>query len=350
MRTTIDATTALERAYDDLAKVVANLDAAQLALPTCSPDWDVKALLNHILGGGLMYAAVNAGEAASEDAGDVVGDDPMRAIAEVARINLESWCGAGALDGDRTYPWGTFPASAGLVINVSEVAVHAWDIAQATGQLASLDTDVATVVYDFYRHVPLDGYRAHGVFGAEVEVADDAPVTDRLLGYLGREGAPHRAEPRPIVVPAARAERLDLPKGSTMQLGVDTTDTGGELSVHRTTLRDGADGAFPHHHEGSTEMFYVVSGSLQILIGDEVVVAGPGDVAVVPPHTTHAFAAAPGSDAEVLVACTPGQSFDFFRRLSRIATGKEEPGLFFADQSEYDIYGDDSTTWREVRT
>src|SRR4029453_6794510 len=213
MHTTIDATTALERAYDDLAKVVANLDAAQLALPTCSPDWDVKALLNHILGGGLMYAAVNAGEAASEDAGDVVGDDPMRAIAEVARSNLESWCGAGALDGDRTYPWGTFPASAGLVINVSEVAVHAWDIAQATGQLASLDTDVATVVYDFYRHVPLDGYRAHGVFGAEGEVRDDAPVTDRLLGSLGGEGAPHRAEPRPIVVPAARAERLDLPKG-----------------------------------------------------------------------------------------------------------------------------------------
>ena len=78
MSTSIDATTALERAYDDLAKVVASLDASQLALPTCCPDWDVKALLNHILGGGLMYAAVNAGEIASEDAGDVVGDDPMR--------------------------------------------------------------------------------------------------------------------------------------------------------------------------------------------------------------------------------------------------------------------------------
>jgi uncharacterized protein (TIGR03086 family) len=96
----------------------------------------VKALLNHILGGGLMYAAVNAGEIASEDAGDVVGDDPTSAIADVARINLDSWRGAGALDGDRCYPWGTFPATAGLVINVSEVAVHAWDIAQATGQVA----------------------------------------------------------------------------------------------------------------------------------------------------------------------------------------------------------------------
>jgi mannose-6-phosphate isomerase-like protein (cupin superfamily) len=182
------------------------------------------------------------------------------------------------------------------------------------------------------------------VFGAEIEVAQDAPVTDRLLGFLSRQ-----ANPRAVVVPAARAELLDLPNGSMIRLGVDVTDTGGELSVHRTTLRDGADGAFPHHHDGSTEMFYVVSGSLQILIGDEVVVARPGDIAVVPPHTTHAFAAAPGCDAEVVVAITPGQSFEFFRRLSRIATGKEEPGSFFADQSPYDIYGDDSPTWSAAR-
>jgi len=63
----IDGLTALERAYDDLAKVVANLDAGQLARPTCCPDWDVRGLLNHILGGAVMYTRVNDGETAGED-------------------------------------------------------------------------------------------------------------------------------------------------------------------------------------------------------------------------------------------------------------------------------------------
>ena len=63
----IDGITALERAYDDLAKVVANLEPTQLELPTGCPDWDVRGVLNHILGGAVMYTLVNAGQMAGED-------------------------------------------------------------------------------------------------------------------------------------------------------------------------------------------------------------------------------------------------------------------------------------------
>ena len=47
----------------------------------------------------------------------------------------------------------------------------------------------------------------------------------------------------PVVVRAASAERLAFPDGSTMTLLADSTATGGALSIHRTTLPDGADGA-----------------------------------------------------------------------------------------------------------
>lgn len=94
---------------------------------------------------------------AGEDAGDVIGDDPMHALAVTSAANLASWRQPGALDGDRTYPWGTFPARAGLVINVGEVALHAWDLAKPTGQSADIDADVAQVIYDFYRRIPMDG-------------------------------------------------------------------------------------------------------------------------------------------------------------------------------------------------
>ena len=85
---TIDGVTALERSYEELAKITANLDAEQLELPTCCPDWDVRGVLNHILGGALMYTSVNAGQAAGEDAGDVAGDDPVGAVARIADTNI----------------------------------------------------------------------------------------------------------------------------------------------------------------------------------------------------------------------------------------------------------------------
>ena len=182
----IDEITALQRAYDDLAAVVASLTTDQLALPTNCPGWDVRTLLNHTLGTAVMFTKVNAGELVGEDAGEVVGDDPLGAVARIAAANLDAWRMPGALDGMRVYPWGTYPAPIGLVINVSEVAVHGWDVAVATDQVAALDAGAAQVVFDLYSRIPLDDMRAHGVFGAEVSVPASAPVQDRLLGLLGR--------------------------------------------------------------------------------------------------------------------------------------------------------------------
>jgi uncharacterized protein (TIGR03086 family) len=187
MTVTIDPITALERSYEELAKVVADLRPDQLALPTGCPDWDVRALLNHVLGGAVMYIAANDGLLLGEENGDLVGEDASLATSEVAAANLESWRRPGALEGERTYPFGTFPAVAGLVSNVGEVALHAWDIARATGQEARLDEDVATLVLGLYRQVPMDELRAHGVYGPEIPVPDTAPVQDQLLGFLSRE-------------------------------------------------------------------------------------------------------------------------------------------------------------------
>jgi uncharacterized protein (TIGR03086 family) len=134
-----------------------------------------------------MFTRANAGELAGEDAGDVIGDDAVSAVARTAAANIDAWRAPGALDGTRVYPWGPFPAPVGLVINVSEVALHSWDVATAAGQARELDADVAQVVFDLYCQIPLDDLRAHGVFGAEVRVPSSAPVQDRLLGLLGRE-------------------------------------------------------------------------------------------------------------------------------------------------------------------
>ena len=128
-----------------------------------------------------------------------------------------------------------------------------------------------------------------------------------------------------VLVRAADAERIGFPP-QTVRLLADGSSTGGMLSAQRVTLQHGADGANPHHHTSSAELFYVLSGSAQLLAGDRLLHVGEGDLAVVPPGLPHAFAAAAASDADLLVVITPGiERFEYFRHLARIAVGQQSP-------------------------
>ncbi len=182
----MDIVLALERSYDQTAKLVADLDETGLRAPSPCAGWDVRATLNHLLGATWMFTLVNQGREAGEDAGDVLGDDPGLAVAAAAKENLASWRQPGAFDGDRTYPFGTFPADFAALINLEEVVVHNWDVATACGLDLTIDEPIAQIVYDWGRSIPLDEFRAHGAFGPEVPVLASASVSDRLMGLLGR--------------------------------------------------------------------------------------------------------------------------------------------------------------------
>ena len=141
-----------------------------------------------------------------------------------------------------------------------------------------------------------------------------------------------------VLVRGADAELVGFPP-QTVRLLADSSSTGGKLSTQRVTLLRGADGANPHHHAWSAELFYVLSGSVQLLAGDRLLVAGEGDLAVVPPGLPHAFAAARGSDADLLIVITPGiERFEYFRHLARIATGQQPPQSLLQVQALYDTF------------
>ncbi|MEU6686280.1 cupin domain-containing protein [Streptomyces sp. NPDC046832] len=108
-----------------------------------------------------------------------------------------------------------------------------------------------------------------------------------------------------VVVRAADAEAVGRAPVS-VRLPADSSATGGALSTQRVTLASGADGARPHLHDNSAEMFFLLDGAAEILSGDDIVTAGPGDLVIVPPGTPHAFAAVPGADADLLIVLTPG--------------------------------------------
>ena len=153
-----------------------------------------------------------------------------------------------------------------------------------------------------------------------------------------------------VLVRTADAEVIGFPP-QTVRLLADSSATGGALSTQRVTLLGGADGANPHHHASSAELFYVLGGSVQLLAGDRLLVASEGDLALVPPGLPHAFAAAQASDADLLIVITPGvERFEYFRHLARIATGQQSPESLLEVQALYDTFFDDSPVWRQARS
>ncbi|MFF3625291.1 cupin domain-containing protein [Streptomyces sp. NPDC002467] len=152
----------------------------------------------------------------------------------------------------------------------------------------------------------------------------------------------------PFVVRPEEAEPVALPGGAGFLLLADAADTGGAVGANLLKLAAGSDGAGPHHHTRSTEVFYVVAGTAWFrLFGadgtdgtddDRVETVGAGGLVVVPPDTVHAFGAAPGREAELLVLLTPGvDRFGYFRALGRVRRGEEPFDVLLPEQGRYDV-------------
>jgi mannose-6-phosphate isomerase-like protein (cupin superfamily) len=99
--------------------------------------------------------------------------------------------------------------------------------------------------------------------------------------------------------------------------------TGEVLVFHRTAAETNCDSilvetivhpdgfvAAAHVHPYQTERFEIVEGVLGLRLGEQELVAGPGDVAVVPPRTPHRFWNAGSGDVRVLAEIRPALQFE----------------------------------------
>ncbi|WP_436838083.1 cupin domain-containing protein [Nocardia amamiensis] len=135
-------------------------------------------------------------------------------------------------------------------------------------------------------------------------------------------------------------------KSVTLRLLIDAEEAGGALSTLEVAMDRGADGAAPHYHTRSDELFYVAEGNLQVLAGDRIVTVAAGGSIVVPKFMPHAFGAAPDSTARILIVLTPGvQRFEYFRLLERIAAGESTMAELAAAQDEFDNHFVDAPAW-----
>lgn len=189
----MDATRLLARAQEWTGDIVSGVREEDLQKSTPCAEWDVATLLDHLIADLDTFNRVSSGEPL-----DLVADidpkapdnagkgwpDPTDRFARLAADSRDIWSRPGALDQKYKTSRSELPGEALVMISLVDTLVHGWDLAKATGQSTDMPEDVAEAALAFTTKMMKDKRMG---FGDPVAVPDDASVTDRLVGWLGRQ-------------------------------------------------------------------------------------------------------------------------------------------------------------------
>jgi quercetin dioxygenase-like cupin family protein len=100
-----------------------------------------------------------------------------------------------------------------------------------------------------------------------------------------------------------------------VRLMVDGAESGGGFSLVEHPMPPRALAAPLHRHLREDEYSYVLEGKVGALLGDEVIVAGPGDLVFKPRNQWHTFWNAGDEPARILEIISPAGFERFFEEL-----------------------------------
>jgi uncharacterized protein (TIGR03086 family) len=185
----IDFAPACQRTAD----VLSNVTDEQLDRPTPCERLRLRDLVAHV--GGLASAFTAA---ARKDFGPLTDTPPVEGVpldedwrsAYPARLTelAQAWREPSAWEGMTRAGGVDFPGEVGGIIALTEVVIHGWDIAAATGQDYDVDPATLDAVLPHVTASAAEG-PVEGLFGPAVPIADDAPALDRVIALSGREPA-----------------------------------------------------------------------------------------------------------------------------------------------------------------
>ncbi len=175
-----------------LAALVAGVGAGQWHDPTPCSEWDVRTLVHHLLYEQRwvppLFEGLTIADVGDRFEGDLLpGDAP-------------AWPGVLASAIDEAHAAVTQPGALGRTVHLSfgdvpgqeyalqltaDLAIHAWDLARATGQDDTLDPGAVALLLPWTEQYG-DLLTASGMFGARIDAGPGAPDDVRLLGLLGR--------------------------------------------------------------------------------------------------------------------------------------------------------------------
>lgn len=169
-----------------LKGLVARVGEEQLDAPTPCAAFDLRGVLQHMIGGATMFAAAFRGTSASEGPlpDDVLGAFP-RALGDLQ----DAMHSPGALDRTIAAPFGEVPGETFARFVALDGLVHGWDIATATGQPYDPPGEVIGEVEAFARQAIGDAMRDGDTFAAATEAPADASRMAQLAAFTGRRVA-----------------------------------------------------------------------------------------------------------------------------------------------------------------
>lgn len=171
------------------ASLVHQIQADQWGNPTPCSEWDVRALVNHVVGEGLWTAPLVAGKTIADvgDAfdGDVLGADPAGAADLAAEEALSAFSADGAMHRTVHLSFGDYPGYEYAWQLFADHLVHGWDLARAIGADERMDPELVAACALWWEDWA-DGYRSGGAVADPVHIAPDADPQVRLLASFGR--------------------------------------------------------------------------------------------------------------------------------------------------------------------
>lgn len=194
------------RAHATAAGVLGGIRPDQMTDPTPCDEYDVRSLCGHLLSVAERVRNVGRGESPFS-VGEVVETDADGYAAAWVQVGDEiqaAWADDATLERIVELPWATLPGAATLIMWTNELSVHTWDLARATGQdvewdEAVLEASFAAIQQGLPKEGRIEAFEAARAnmpagqedfaypFKAAVDVADDAPLIDRLVAWNGRD-------------------------------------------------------------------------------------------------------------------------------------------------------------------
>jgi uncharacterized protein (TIGR03086 family) len=182
------------RSVEGFAARVQALDAIppdRWAGPTPCGEWNVRALLNHIVYEDLWTVPLMEGATIAEVGdryeGDLLGDDPLGAARAACDMAVTA-AASGIVAGNTVHlSFGDIPAEEYARQLAADHMIHGWDLAVATGGDTSMDPDMVEALAAWFAGNE-DAYRRAGAI-AERPAGDGEPgdAWSELLRAFGRD-------------------------------------------------------------------------------------------------------------------------------------------------------------------
>ncbi len=198
----IDPRPILDSAIATAGSVIAAVRPDQLTAPTPCSEMDVRTMFGHLLGVLDRIAVLGRGEDPFAVTEPPAPDDGWSgAWTASARRISDAWRDDAVLERPMALPWIQGSGADVLASYFSELTVHTWDLAVATGQQPDWDDAVITAAFAAGDSLPAENRlalfeeisSAMGLdevaipFAEAVTIPDDAPAIDRLVAWNGRD-------------------------------------------------------------------------------------------------------------------------------------------------------------------